>query len=425
MPPILDPTSFTTPREKLELLAYMGTQKRVQSRGTVRKYVAKALTDSIPLSLANLMSGQFETATSNKISRYILRAKIQSSLYHNKDPHAMLPDPCLPVYASKPNKAIALIKLHSLCITPKSFGHGDSEQINKGDIIEISCKIDRQTGQPMVGFATITKIIKRAPPLTVSEVQPCVDLTAMFDYKSVSMNLGTYPGAASGASPGHRGLGPTAATEVIPSTFFNTLLTGSVGSYPAKVTNASDVVIIQAHAPTTSGWSITSRPQTNRCITSVDPPRCSPHNGVDIAAPMRTQLYATYPGVITYSPSSFPTSHKVNAVATITSKIEFADGSTKTIAIKYMHMSAYDAGTPNNSIVQQGQKIGLSGGDPSTPGSGGPAWSSGPHLHWEVRVDGVVQASHYLYRATDTAASSAPAVDVAEEILDDGWSAYF
>lgn len=185
--PILDPTSFTTPREKLELLAYMGTQKRVQSRGTVRKYVAKALTDSIPLSLANLMSGQFEVSPSSKVSRYILRAKIQSVLYNHKDPHAMLPDPCLPIYASKPNEAIALIKLHSLCITPKGFDLSDSEQINKGDIIEISCKIDRQTGQPMVALATVTKIIQRAPPITASDAQPCIDLSGKFDYASVSL----------------------------------------------------------------------------------------------------------------------------------------------------------------------------------------------------------------------------------------------
>ena len=187
MPPILDPTSFTTPREKLELLAYMGTQKRVQSRGSVRKYIAKALTDSIPLSLANLMSGQFEVSSNSKISRYIIRAKIQSALYRHKDPHAMLADPCLPIYASKPNEAIALIKLHSLCITPKSFDLGDSGQINKGDIIEISCKIDRQTGQPMVALATVTKIIQRAPPITASDAQPCIDLAGKFDYTSISL----------------------------------------------------------------------------------------------------------------------------------------------------------------------------------------------------------------------------------------------
>ena len=186
--PILDPTSFTTPRELLGLYAYMGTQKRVQSRGAVRKYVAKALTDSVPLSLANLMSGKFEhRGGEKKVSRYILRAKIQSALYNHKDPHAMLPDPCLPIYASKPNEAIALIKLHSLCITSKGFELANSEQINKGDIIEISCKIDRQTGQPMVGFVTITKIMKRAPPVTASETQHCIDLAGKFDYTSVSL----------------------------------------------------------------------------------------------------------------------------------------------------------------------------------------------------------------------------------------------
>jgi murein DD-endopeptidase MepM/ murein hydrolase activator NlpD len=325
-------------------------------------------------------------------------------------PHAQISDPCEISATAKPTYALELIKLHTQFISKSGYARNGPEPV-VGDRVQVV--LDKGDISYNLQYCYFEEISNTSDKEILNEMKEaeCLSLEMMFENFDEDTDLSTYAGLnnSGGAniseSPGSEGLGPSItapSAEVLPTDFFKALLDRSDDStvYPAIVTNADDTEITEAHTPIASGWSITSRPQTQRCITSVSIPRCSPHRGVDIGAPMRTQLYATYPGVITYKPSTFPTAATTNAVATITSKIEFADGSTKTIEIKYMHMSAYNAATPHGSIVQQGQKIGLSGGDPTTPGSGGRAWSSGPHLHWEVRIDGVVQASHYMYRAT-------------------------
>jgi murein DD-endopeptidase MepM/ murein hydrolase activator NlpD len=54
------------------------------------------------------------------------------------------------------------------------------------------------------------------------------------------------------------------------------------------------------------------------------------------------------------------------------------------LATLYAHMSRLDV--VQDQYVTRGQVIGLSGGRAGSPGAG---FSTGPHLHFEVREDGI------------------------------------
>jgi len=181
-----DPTSFTTDEELMELYVYMMTQPPVRDRGTVRKFKAKALTDSVPISMSELTAGKFGSATGSDMSRYILRARIESDLYDNQDPHAYLDNPCLPQFVNDATAALQLIQQHTLCITDKNFNIQKMPEIVKGDIIQIVCKIDRN-GNPVVSNAVVTDLLIRAPQKLEERIKECVELVGKFNIATVSL----------------------------------------------------------------------------------------------------------------------------------------------------------------------------------------------------------------------------------------------
>jgi murein DD-endopeptidase MepM/ murein hydrolase activator NlpD len=95
------------------------------------------------------------------------------------------------------------------------------------------------------------------------------------------------------------------------------------------------------------------------------------HDGIDIAATQGTPLVATATGrVLRYY------SDKDGAGIDIRTD----DG----IIVRHWHLSRFDVS--NGAYVQAGDQIGLTGGASGTWGAG---FSTGAHLHWGTKVNGV------------------------------------
>jgi murein DD-endopeptidase MepM/ murein hydrolase activator NlpD len=98
------------------------------------------------------------------------------------------------------------------------------------------------------------------------------------------------------------------------------------------------------------------------------------HGGIDIATGQGSPVYAAISGYITRAVSDGTTN-----LAWVL--ISGNDG----IATAYLHLSQVSVSV--DQYVFQGELIGYSGGMPGTPGAG--AYTTGPHLHFEVLTDGI------------------------------------
>lgn len=96
------------------------------------------------------------------------------------------------------------------------------------------------------------------------------------------------------------------------------------------------------------------------------------HSGMDIAVPQGTPIQAAAPGIVAWAKEGRQYGNYVMII--------HANG----IATLYAHMSRLDVKA--DQYVERGQVIGLSGGRAGSPGAG---FSTGPHLHFEVRADGI------------------------------------
>lgn len=96
------------------------------------------------------------------------------------------------------------------------------------------------------------------------------------------------------------------------------------------------------------------------------------HSGLDIAVPQGTAIEAAAPGIVARVYKGQQYGYYVMIV--------HANG----LATLYAHMSRIDV--VQDQYVSRGDVIGLSGGRPGTLGAG---FSTGPHVHFEVRLDGI------------------------------------
>lgn len=410
---IVDFSDFVIPEEAIELTSHAFRKAfQYDSYAGRKRFAAIVLNEPIPLQLEDIglfthvqepsviddVKNFFGIAGApRRISKFTFRARILGE----NSMHWFYPDPCDPAQQSDSAKLLKLIGLHTECTSTEDYQLQSGMKLpNRGDLVWIDLEYgdhgyDLQEGT----FVSV---------MTPKDVEH--NITAYASTQNCSPSLAaafTGGGAGGSANPGVSGLGPAARTEVKPTPFFLNLVKGASGTlFPATVTNAGNVSITEAHIPVAAGWPITSRPQRMRPSPSAKT-GVRPHNGVDIGCNQGSDLFAVYPGVISFDPPVFP-SGTTNTIITIKSVIQFADGTTKTIYSKFFHTSAYNTALRDGDIVQQGQVVGKSGGDPASAGSGGKTWSTGPHLHWEVRIGGskgAVQASHYLYRGPSSVAA--------------------
>lgn len=104
------------------------------------------------------------------------------------------------------------------------------------------------------------------------------------------------------------------------------------------------------------------------------------HSGLDIAVPQGTAIGASAPGVVAWVKTGKQYGNYVMII--------HANG----MSTLYAHMSRMDV--KQDEYVTRGQVIGLSGGKPGTQGAG---FSTGPHLHFELRKNGIpVDPMDYL-----------------------------
>lgn len=99
------------------------------------------------------------------------------------------------------------------------------------------------------------------------------------------------------------------------------------------------------------------------------------HGGVDIPQAAGSRVVAAADGKVVFKGQQGNYGNLI--------KIQHDNG---TIETRYAHLKGFADGLEVGSRVRQGQVIAVSGGEKGAPGAGN---SSGPHLHYEVRKNGV------------------------------------
>ncbi len=103
-----------------------------------------------------------------------------------------------------------------------------------------------------------------------------------------------------------------------------------------------------------------------------------PHYGVDVPASQGTPIHAPADGLVA---SAHDAGMGYSYIVLLHST---GAGSLSTV---YGHVSSFACF--DGQTVKKGDVIGYSGGTPGTPGAG---WlTTGPHLHFETRIDGIPQ----------------------------------
>ncbi|OGL71124.1 hypothetical protein A3C17_01270 [Candidatus Uhrbacteria bacterium RIFCSPHIGHO2_02_FULL_53_13] len=136
-----------------------------------------------------------------------------------------------------------------------------------------------------------------------------------------------------------------------------------------------------AGGPTIMSWPVSNPTLTARFHDPTYPYRhLFEHSGLDMAVPQKSPVRAAAPGYVAWTRTGRSYGNYIMVIH------------TNGIATLYAHLSGFNVTA--DQFVERGETIGFSGGMPGTPGAG---LSTGPHLHFEVRENGIpVNPENYL-----------------------------
>jgi len=200
---LMDKTTFTTPRMRLELLMWASQNQLNAKRGEIKVFKGVALTDALPLSQRDLdrYTGTGRNTGDAQIGRYVIRVRIKDDLYE-KSPHHYLPNPCNLDSTSNIAEAVKLIKLHTLCVTSADYQTSTDSPIRQNDIVEITLNMNGETNTVNSQHGIVTRLIERANLRDPKEPQ-CEPLSGKFLINTIA-RLKSYDPVQDEAAPGQR-----------------------------------------------------------------------------------------------------------------------------------------------------------------------------------------------------------------------------
>jgi len=129
---------FATTSEAMELFSRsLGKAAKFDAFGGRTIFTAVVLTKPVVLEYADLTkppAGGIQVA--GAIGKFAFKARIIG----DPSPHGYLPDPCLPALASKPQKQLNRIMLHTTFISADNYGDLNSSMPGVGDLVSVELK---------------------------------------------------------------------------------------------------------------------------------------------------------------------------------------------------------------------------------------------------------------------------------------------
>ena len=377
-----DPSSFSTSEQAQDLYGHsIRGLFDYDAFGNTTVFKAVVLTE--PTRITEALASVFGvSATVKKLTSllggasssemFLIRGRIDS--VDPKSPHDCIPDPCSIEFADKPEEAAKLMAMHTIFVSTEATSQ---HSLKVGDIINVRLQKEAD-GKYNLQYGEIVGLVSTAPK--VEEATACQKIAELISPED-KFSFRQLASAAVGFMSGIFGGGASAP-----------------GSWPTS-----------GNAPCTGERVVSPVIPENVKITSKFGAARgkSGHGGVDFAPLSKSSgepIFAMAAGTITYigagkcpnmgAPTCGPGKGKrpqCNCGGGFGNYIRITNDGTdqgRKITTTYGHLRNYAPGLAGGMHVEAGQQIGFMG----TTGN-----SSGPHLHMEVKIQGIGKIDAIAY----------------------------